>query len=865
MGPVPGGRFQIGDILGGRFKVVRFIARGGMGEVYEVEDRYLQDVHIALKVILPQYSTDTTAQRRFEQEVILARRVAHGNLCAIYDIFHCEEPAPPFSFLTMRLLPGETLAARLARSGPLPPEEARTVFREMTIGIAALHAAGIIHRDIKPNNVMLDGEGPSLSVCITDFGLARLHESEATLTAKDVVAGTRGYMAPELLLGQPPSQATDLYAFGVVLHETFTAEKPQASPGSLAAVPSQRLKPPTVPVEFVDIVTELLSEDPNRRCAAFAHAQSIFDTKPSHSTIIHPPQVFWTRRRFAFSTVAAASVAVAGGITWKWNDFYNLFHPLPRKRFVALLNWPTSDSKMRPMLDGVIDAIAIELARAEAFDHDLFVTPRPPSDDREMKTPAEVTEVRDGLGANLVLATSGTTQSGKLHIFLRLLDPTSTRTLRQATVVSPIAEQISLPQKAVRSAEQLLGIGAYQRGPQPAKPATQSPEAYAAFQAAESFRKQENGTGLNASIESYKQAIELDPHYALAHAQLAFAYYRLYHLNHDPAAIALGRNNSETALMLDPNLVEAHLAMGSFFEITGDEPNALREMAKALSLDPSNPRTLIYQARIFTRLNRWADAEKSFRRVLQERPNYWLAYNELGFNYYSEGKYQQALDAYRAASLAAPKNTMALNNVGSICQLLGNFDEAKDALNKSLAIEPYSATSATMAAVLRSEGKPAEAVPFALKATALKPSDPYNWQELGDCYSPMRGHAADAKNAFLRAAQAQEAQLQVDATNGPGWMHLALYRIKSGAPETAASLIKKAESLKAGDLDSQLIKARVLELLGQRDEALATIAVCMKKGATKSQIQSTPDLESLRNDPRFKTIATSSPSTTETN
>jgi serine/threonine protein kinase len=122
--PTPSCRFKTGQLIAGRFAVVRFIARGGMGEVYEVEDRFLQGVHVALKVIRPQIASDTGSSHRFEQEVLLARKVTHANLCPIYDISHCNEP-PPFLFLTMKLLSGETLASRLQRPPLLSRNETK--------------------------------------------------------------------------------------------------------------------------------------------------------------------------------------------------------------------------------------------------------------------------------------------------------------------------------------------------------------------------------------------------------------------------------------------------------------------------------------------------------------------------------------------------------------------------------------------------------------------------------------------------------------------------------------------------------------------------------------------------------------------
>jgi tetratricopeptide (TPR) repeat protein len=159
---------------------------------------------------------------------------------------------------------------------------------------------------------------------------------------------------------------------------------------------------------------------------------------------------------------------------------------------------------------------------------------------------------------------------------------------------------------------------------------------------------------------------------------------------------------------------------------------------------------------------------------------------------------------------------------------------------------------------LRYQHKPAEALPYAQKAVELNPTEDTNWLELGDCYSSLHNHKDDAKAAYLRAAQEAEKHVRTDPTDGASVMLLALYRVKSGIVQDALALIKKAEGLGADDMDSQLYKARILELLGKRDEALATLAVCFRKGATALQFAPFPDMEALRQDPRYLQLLPSS-------
>ncbi len=846
------GRFEPGHTIAGRFLVVRFIARGGMGEVYEVEDHLLQGNRVALKTILPEVAANAQASHRFEQEVLLARKINHRNLCPIYEIFRCAESPPAFLFLTMKLLKGETLESRLRKSLLLPREDALEVFHQMVAGIAAIHAAGVIHRDVKPNNVMLDRSGPRLCVSIMDFGLARLNESDATAPGAGVVAGTPGYLAPELMRGHLPSQASDIFALGVLLHQVLTGERPRASADGSAVSPAASLARAPVPALYLQTVRDFLSESPVVRCRAFEQIRSATEERSlSHPGLQYAP-TRWSRRRMLIAS-GAVCCAVAGGAVWERDRISELLHPLPLKRFVALMDWPpSSDATLKPMLVGLIDAMASELARAEAYDHNLFLIPHfSPSD---VNTSAQVDEVRESLGANLILAASGRRSAKDLHVSLQVLQSPSSKALRTKQLRVPISEQLSLPQKAVRAAAELLDITHYEPDDKRAAAGTDNPEAYAAFQAAEALRKQDNDTGLEPAIEKYKEAIELDRHYALAHAKLAIAYCRLSALHSDPAALVLARDNANAALALDPGSVYAHMGRAFALQQAGDTESAIQEMTKALAVDPSNAQTLVWQAQLYADLNRWQDAEDSFRRALRLRPNYWLAHNELGAILTLQGRYAEALSEYRAASLANPRNAIALTNMACMYLQLGQTTQAIDKLRESLRVRPSAVASLTMSQALRSQGKTASALQFAKNATGLNPGNSTTWLELGDCYSMMRYRDAEAREAYIQGARAQREYQAAHPTDGPGWMLLALLEAKVGSASEARKHMRKGDSLPSADLDTQLNKSRVLELLGMRKDALELLSACFKRGATRFAVDLMPEMLSLKRDPSYQKI-----------
>jgi predicted Ser/Thr protein kinase len=207
------GRFLPGIVLAGRFRIVALLGRGGMGEVYRADDLTL-DQPVALK-FLPEAARDAEHLERFRQEVKIARKVSHPNVCRVYDISEAEGR----HFLSMEYVDGEDLATLLRRIGRLPPDKALEVARKVCAGLAAAHDKGVLHRDLKPANVMLDGRG---NVMITDFGLAALAEQ---VSEADVRSGTPAYMAPEQLEGREVTTRSDIYSLGLVLYEVFTGRK----------------------------------------------------------------------------------------------------------------------------------------------------------------------------------------------------------------------------------------------------------------------------------------------------------------------------------------------------------------------------------------------------------------------------------------------------------------------------------------------------------------------------------------------------------------------------------------------------------------------------------------------------------------
>jgi tetratricopeptide (TPR) repeat protein len=274
-------RFFPGEVILDRFRIVRPIGEGGMGEVYEAQD--LQLGRIALKTIREGIASSSEAFARFRQEVQLARKVTGAPVCRIHELYLLPAMAGhrATAFLTMEYLDGITLSAKLKKDGPLPSKQALKVALDICDGLRMVHEQGVIHRDLKSANIMLCGEGDQLRAVLMDFGLARIFGAESASsanadgeggTAAGAIMGTPAYMAPEQFEGKEVSPATDIYALGIVLYELVTGLHPYAAPTPVAAAIKRAQRPAlpstldhSVPRKWDRVVQRCLQYEPANR------------------------------------------------------------------------------------------------------------------------------------------------------------------------------------------------------------------------------------------------------------------------------------------------------------------------------------------------------------------------------------------------------------------------------------------------------------------------------------------------------------------------------------------------------------------------------------------------------------------------
>ena len=297
-----------GTVLSERFRIVRLLGQGGMGAVYEAMDGELSET-VALKT-LNIVGQPAESFARFRRELQLARRVTHPNVCRVFEFNRCTLPSGEVHFLTMELLPGESLAAFIGRGGILSLSEARDLLCQVLRGLEAVHAMGIIHRDLKPGNVMIVPQGIGLvRAVLMDFGLARPADDaiERVLTQSLRIMGTVGYMAPEQISGGPVSAQTDLFAFGITMSEVLLGR----TKTNKEETNEQRLDD-TVPLAWREVMERCLHTDPVRRPSSASEIRSVLEKRLPLSGRFS--------RRIWLSTAAGAVGAAAAGSYFVWRS-----------------------------------------------------------------------------------------------------------------------------------------------------------------------------------------------------------------------------------------------------------------------------------------------------------------------------------------------------------------------------------------------------------------------------------------------------------------------------------------------------------------------------------------------------------------
>ncbi len=656
--------FEPGQLLDNRFRIVREIAQGGMGVVYEAFDIKL-DRRVALKCAKSGF------QKRLPPEVRHASEISHPNVCKIFEIYTTVTPYGEIDFFTMEFLEGQTLTERLQGGPPIRQGEAQLVAQQLCAALAEAHRHRVIHGDLKANNVMLtkDPDGGSRAV-IMDFGLARRPSSLEPGTAATGVGGAFDYMSPELLRGEMPSAASDIYALGVILHELAYGNRPMDALdlGRTDGAPRQHRH------DWAPTIERCLDPDPASRFASACEVATALAPRPRRSLM-------------AKVGLGVMGVVIAAALVYpRWFPKQDISSVavLP---FVNTSNTPESEFLADDLSEGLLNVLAqlpdlTVIARsssshfhksnlgvreiARQLNVRALVTGRVAQLDQSLRINVELV---DGASGKQVWGKSYDGEANNLGRLREAISRDIARQIRSNLTGDETSKLISQSASARPEAYELLLRGRYQ----------------VRLYAPDATRK---------AISLFEQAVVIDPQYAVAHAELANVYRRLGSAGvlNPQEALPMAEASARRALGLNKGLAEAHAVLADIKKDQWDWKAAEPEYRLALKLSPNLKSAREGLAIGLSVMGRHEEAIAETMRLRDLDPVGSSAV-DLAATYYNVRRFDDALATLRLATDLDPASPSPWAWIGIVRGARGEFKLALEAIDKAVRLGDSSAAT----------------------------------------------------------------------------------------------------------------------------------------------------------------------------
>lgn len=837
-----------GDCLQGRFVIEEELGRGNGGTVFMARDRVL-DRPVAIKIL--SRPADPEALARFAQEARAAGALEHPNVLVVHDV-GVDRGTP---FIVSELLRGRTLRTRLA-DGPLQPNEALSLALQLARGLSAAHRRGIVHRDLKPENLFLVEHG---GLKILDFGVAKLlphaavGSAVAVPTASGTFLGTVPYMSPEQVRGRPADARSDVFAFGVILHEMLSGSPPFTGPSDVEIGHAiLRDEPPPLPAgtpqPLVAITGRCLAKNPEDRFASAAELVDVLERLAPE-----PAPLLNRRRMLSLAGTIAVILAVTLARQFGFLPAPHAATAVPTMLAVLPFRVLGANADREAVCAGLAEILTNKLLQMEHLHRSLNVVS---ASDVLREKVGSARDARNAFGATHAL--SGTVQWSADHIaFTTNLVDTTTQTVVEARDFEVPADDVAgagrlLVQKVAEMLE-LAGRPELQGGAADAF-STSSAASALYLQGRGYLQRYDRVENIDRALEAFDRALEKDPAFALAHAGRAEAWLRRDRIIRDPSSVAQARASARRAVELGGNLAQVEVTAGLVQLAAGEYSKAIETFKLALQIEPANADALRELGNAYDSAGNIADAEATFRRAVQFRPDSWAAIRDLGVFYNKHGRLQDALAVFQRVIAVAPDSYVSYGNLGGIYIRMGRYDEAAAALQKSLALRPTMKGFMNLGSVHYFSGRFAEASDAYRKATQLTPSDERAWGALADALRWVPGNADEVAGAYREAIALAEQQTTLNPKNAELRSRLAMYHAYAGDRGAADAELKEALRLDPRDATVLFRAALVHEQLGRRDFALQSIDQSLKAGGTREEISKAPALAALREDARYAAI-----------
>jgi eukaryotic-like serine/threonine-protein kinase len=854
-----------GQVLG-HYRLIEQIGAGGMGVVFRAHDEQLQR-DVAVKILPAGLFAEDASRKQFRKEALAVAKLNHPHIAMAFDFG--EENG--VDYLVTEYIPGLNLDEMLAHRA-LPQKTVLELGIQLASGLEAAHRENVIHRDLKPGNLRVNPDG---QLKILDFGLATLVEpievAETVNLNPDLsLSGTVPYMAPELLRAEPADARCDIWAAGAVLYEMATGKRafPDRQPSLLidAILHYDPVRPcllnPEVSAALEAVILKALDREPDLRYQTARElkvdlerllAGDELSTETLRRTTVVEVERKARNRKAALilAAVLLAGVTAGYGVKRWWP-----VAPSTRQRIMAVLPFDTigQDPATSALGLGLTETLTAKLVQASDTDAIQVVSPRDLRD-QGVKT-AE--DARREFGTDLVLESSLQRSGQTIRINCYLVDSRTHRQVAARSITVDAKDVFGMQDQVVRETLDMLPaqIEPEERRKLSVHQDTQ-PAAYEAYIRGRGYLQEFNKPeDIDNAITEFKQAIKIDPNYALGYASLGKTYWiGFQQFSRGNEWVDQASRNCQKALSLNPELVEGHICLGALFNGTGKYDKAVEEFRRAVQSEPSSEDALRGLADAYTNLSNFAAAESTYKKAIALRPNYWAVYSWLGAFYFGQNRYADATVAFLKSTQLSPNNYLGYFNLGGAYGLEGRYSEAIDALKRSIELRPSLDAYGNLGYTYTLMHRYPEAISALEQALKIDDHDWLNWGNLGDAlyWSPSRRAEADAK--YRKAIAIAASKLEVNADDILILAYLADYSAMVGDRQAAIAYIEKALKLAPSNGEALFRAALVYNHFDQTDQTLSYLTKAVEAGYSRTVVRDTPDFANLQPNPRFRLLA----------
>jgi len=717
----------MGSTFAGRYQIIEELGKGGMGKVYKVFDTDIKE-KVALKLLKPEIASDKETIERFSNELKYARKISHRNVCRMYDLGKAEGT----NFITMEYVEGEDLKSMIRMTGMLGIGTVLSVGKQVCDGLTEAHSLGVVHRDLKPTNIMIDKGG---NAKIMDFGIARSIR-EKGITGPSMLIGTPEYMSPEQAEAKEVDHRSDIYSLGIILYEMAAGRVPFEGETALSIAMKHKGEMPknpkqinpNIPEDLSSVILRCLEKDKASRYQTAAEVRSELENIekgiPTTERVMPEKKAFSSKeitvtfglKKLFVPVLVLALLIVAAVVIWKVLPKKEAAPAASAKKSIAVL--PFEDLSQAKNNEYLCDGISETLINALTNIEGLWVPARTSAFFFKGKT-QDIREIGQKLGVDNVLEGSVQVAGDNLRVTARISNVQDGRQVWSEIYNRKMADMFSIQDdiaKAIVTALKIKILG--EKSAPLVKNYTENLEAYSLYLQGRNFWNKRAAPDLLESIEYFEKALEIDPNYALAYAGLGDAYYILGNNGIWPpekayteakAAVLKALEIDDTlaeahaslagiieeydwdfvgaekefklAIELNPGYATAHQFYGYYLSNLGRHEEAIKEIRIARNLDPLSPRISANVGLFLYFARRYDQAVEELKKALEVDSNHAATYWFLGWAYDAMGKYEDALRCHKRANELIGIPMGEGPNIASCYAHMGKREEAREILN----------------------------------------------------------------------------------------------------------------------------------------------------------------------------------------